>query len=154
LANARTRLAAFETSYPQSAFIDNARYYLGRSFFDAGLAAAAADAAAFFSGALAPFERVLLTMGSAFEDDARFYHARSRYHLGNNFSLAIAEFVDLITLFPASQYADNALLFEMRSNIALGDCPVAATVLTKLTTDYPASLVISLAQADFAADCQ
>jgi TolA-binding protein len=142
LANARAALSNFETAYPGSVYLDNGRYYLGRSFFDAGL----------YAEALGPLERVLLTTGSSFEDDARFYHARCLYHLGD-FRAAVPEFENLIALFPAGQYADNALLFEMRSSIALGSCPDAETALTRLTTNYPASLFITQAQTDFNAGC-
>jgi len=142
LANARASLAGFETAYPQSVYLDNARYYLGRSNFDAGL----------YADALGPFERVLLTAGSIYEDDARFYHGRSFFHLGD-YGAAIADFENLLTAFPLSQYADNALLFEIRSFIAQSNCADAGTALARMTAAYPASTLITRAQADFSAGC-
>ncbi|HET6923652.1 MAG TPA: hypothetical protein VFI16_10945 [Anaeromyxobacteraceae bacterium] len=126
--------------YSASSYLDNARYYLGRSFFDRP----GPDHAA----AIGAFTRVLLTAGSIYADDALYHRGRSHYALAwaaavppaaAELDLALADFLSVAAISPASQYQDNALRCQVQVHVDQGSCAAACAPYGQLLASYPTS---------------
>ncbi|MCI0574277.1 MAG: tetratricopeptide repeat protein [Myxococcaceae bacterium] len=131
-------LTRLEQTYPESTYLDSGRFYLGRCYFAQGE----------YARALPAFERVFLTKGSDFADDARYWTGRSRYRL-QQLEAALADFRDVVATYPDSVYADNALHYQVRIHVDRKDCPAAAQALAELRTRYPQSDELASADATF-----
>lgn len=127
---------ALEANYPDSTYLDNGRYCLGRCHFDQGQ----------FAEAIPPLQRVFETVDSIHLDNAQFYIARSEYALGQ-LAPALADFQELVTTSTTSQYVDNSLRYEVQVFTDQGDCTSAQDTLTQLQTQFPSSDQSSRAQS-------
>jgi TolA-binding protein len=127
-ADAELELTTFEATYPDSEYLDDARYYLGRVYYDQGL----------WASAIAPFDRVIEIASEGFTVGASYYGGRSRFELGDMLA-AIPEFRRVLELDPQGMFGDNSQYYIGRSLFEAGDLAGSVPELLRAEIDYPDS---------------
>ena len=127
--SAETELRKVLSSYPASPYVLNARYYLGKTFYErpydatVSLAGRVSD----LNAAIGWFDQVIAANG-AFLADARYWRGRCHYALAFDLVAAPnppdvaqldAALLDVKAVQPPSAYADNALYYAAKSYVNL-----------------------------------
>ena len=140
---------ALVSGYPDSSFVDNAQYHIGRVRLTQG------D----FTAARAELQKVLdlypgsfyepaaqYYIGFAYEEEGRALQAAVLPGAATQFANARAAYLQFLTKYPTDGYADNAQYHLGRMELELANYGAARTELQKVLTLYPGSFYEPAAQ--------